>query len=177
MCQFDIRGEDLCDEVIILIVLLSPLDRYVTSHLLQEQQTAVHAKQNCMHSSHPSLLETQLQQWIDPCAIAVKSEDNTKSDLGEASQRAAQRSHDSCKVLGLWIHDGYLCLLQILVLLLFYITKKISNRFTPSHASDRGMAQHYLKQHKPILSPVNKKVLLIRASRKSGFQLPVFSPS
>lgn len=104
MCQSDIR-KDLCDEVIIIsIILLSPLDRYVTSHLLQEQQTAVHAKWHALLSSQPGG-KTQLQPWIHPCATAMKSEDSMKTDLGEAGsrpalQRAAQRSHDSCKVLG-----------------------------------------------------------------------------
>lgn len=61
-CQSGIRGENLCDEVIIILIfLLSSPDRYVTSHLLQKQQTAVHAKQICMNSSQPSLVETQLQ--------------------------------------------------------------------------------------------------------------------
>lgn len=63
MCQSDIRGEDLCDEVIIIFsfLLSSPPDRYVTSHLLQEQQTAVHAKQICVNFSQPDLVETQPQ--------------------------------------------------------------------------------------------------------------------
>lgn len=102
MCHSDIR-EDLCDEVIIIFVLLlSSLDRYVTSHLLQEQQTAVHAKQISVHSSHPSLVETQLQPWIHSCASAVRVWRQILERLapGQLCTGLAQRYHDSCKLLG-----------------------------------------------------------------------------
>lgn len=184
-CQSGIRGENLCDEVIIILIfLLSSPDRYVTSHLLQKQQTAVHAKQICMNSSQPSLVETQLQAWIYPCTSAMKFEGTMKAQILERLAHAARPAplglHRDPIIPARFLLFGYMIypfhrqpsLQQIFVLLLFYSTKKRKNRFSPSHAKDRGMAQHYLLA---ILPSENEKVLLLRASRKSGFQLPAFS--
>lgn len=148
MCQSDIR-EDLCDEVIfVFILLLTPLDRYVTSHLLQEQQTAVHAKQTCMHSSHPVW-------WKPNCSLEftrVPGPWSLKTTWRQILERLAPGQpcralhRDPWLLQGSWCLDtwwvplfaAHLCSLA----LLYY--KKINNRFTPSHASDTAMAQHCL---------------------------------
>lgn len=144
MCQSDVRGKDLCDEVIIILIFsLSPLDRYVTSHLLQEQQSPVHAEQICMHSSHPSLLETQLQPWIYPCASAVKSEENMKQILERLCRGLHRDPMTPARLLVFgYVMDTFVCC-RPLFSCSFILQKKINNRFT-SHASDRGLAQHCL---------------------------------
>lgn len=104
MCHSDIR-EDLCDEVIIIfILLLSPLGRYVTF-----------CKSNKLQSMlNRSACTPLIPAWWKPsCSLEFThvpvqwgSEDNMKTEIlerlapGQLCRGLAQRYHHSCKVLG-----------------------------------------------------------------------------